>query len=123
MAHRHPREGRSGCPIASTLDLVGDRWTLVIVRDMVNGKARFAEFLASPERITTNVLTDRLGRMEQAGLTEKAPYQTRPTRFEYTLTQKGQALIPVLQEFCRWGNAFIPDTWIPPESFMNREVS
>ena len=49
------RPGRSGCPIASTLDLVGDRWTMVLVRDMLTGKARYAEFLASPARITTNV--------------------------------------------------------------------
>lgn len=111
-------EFRSGCPIASTLDLVGDRWTLVILRDMINGKARYSEFLDSPERITTNILADRLSKMEAAGLIRKSPYQQRPTRFAYTLTQKGRDLHPVVQAMCRWANRHIPDTWKPPASFM-----
>lgn len=113
---------RSGCPIASTLDLVGDRWSLVIVRDMVTGKKRFAEFLDSPERITTNVLTDRLALLERLGLIKKRAYQQRPRRFEYMLTEKGLGLLPVLQEMCRWANRHMPETWVPPESFMARRV-
>ncbi|WP_339746786.1 helix-turn-helix domain-containing protein [uncultured Maricaulis sp.] len=109
---------RSGCPIASTLDLVGDRWTLVILRDLINGKRRFTDFLTSPERITTNVLTDRLGQMEQAGLITRTAYQTRPPRFEYRLTAKGEGLLPVIQEMCRWANINMPSTWEAPESFM-----
>jgi DNA-binding HxlR family transcriptional regulator len=109
---------RSGCPIATTLDIVGDRWTLVLVRDLVNGKRRFSDFLASPERITTNVLTDRLASMEKAGLVTRMPYQERPKRYEYALTEKGEALLPVLQEMCRWANHFIPGTWVAPDSFM-----
>lgn len=116
------REPRSGCPIAGTLDIVGDRWTLVILRDMVNGKKRFSEFLDSPEKITTNVLTDRLERMAAAGLAKKVPYRLRPKRYEYVLTKKGVALLPVVQEMCRWANRFIPGTWIAPTSFMNRKV-
>lgn len=109
---------RSGCPIASTLDLVGDKWSLVIVRDMVTGKKRFGEFMASPEGIKTNILTNRLRRMEGAGLVERRAYQTKPPRFEYLLTERGNALLPVLQEMCRWANTHIHDTWIPPDSFM-----
>ena len=109
---------RSGCPIASTLDLVGDRWSLVIVRDLINGKRRYNEFLASPERIPTNILANRLKRMEAFGLVRKRPYQERPRRNEYLLTRKGSDLLTVLQAICRWGNAHIPDTWIPPASFM-----
>jgi len=109
---------RSGCPIASTLDIVGDRWTLVILRDMLTGKSKFSEFLASPEKITTNVLTDRLSLLERSGLAKKSAYQQRPLRHEYHLTKQGKALLPVLQELCKWGNKFITDTWIPPESFM-----
>ncbi|MEQ8398819.1 helix-turn-helix domain-containing protein [Thalassobaculum sp.] len=118
MSSAAKRTPRSGCPIATTLDIVGDRWTLVILRDMLNGKKRFAEFLASPERITTNVLTDRLAGMEVAGLVAKAPYQERPVRFEYTLTPMGRGLLPVLQDMCRWANRFRPETWVPPASFM-----
>lgn len=114
-------EHRSGCPVATTLDLVGDRWTLVILRDMLTGKSKFSQFLESPERITTNVLTDRLAQMEAAGLVEKTPYQTRPRRYAYTLTDKGRALHPVLRAMCRWANAHMPGTWTPPASFMEEE--
>lgn len=111
-------EFRSGCPIASTLDLIGDKWSLVLVRDMVTGKRRFAEFLDSPERITTNILTDRLKRMVSTGLVERIPYQERPRRFEYRLTEKGEKLLPVAQAMCRWANEHVPGTWVPPKSFM-----
>jgi DNA-binding HxlR family transcriptional regulator len=114
------RESRSGCPSASTLDIAGDRWTLVILRDLLTGKRRFSQFLASPEKITTNILTDRLAAMEDAGLVTRSAYQERPTRYEYALTRKGEALHPVLQEMCRWANAYIPGTWTPPASFMRK---
>ena len=114
---------RSDCPIATTLTFVGDRWTLVIARDMLNGKKRFSEFLDSPERITTNVLTDRLNRMEQGGLVQKSAYQTNPIRFEYELTEKGIALHPMIQDMCRWANKYEPQTWTPPKSFMSRRGS
>ena len=110
--------GRSGCPIATTLDFVGDKWSLVIVRDMVNGKARFGEFLESPEGIPTNILADRLKRMEGNGLISKKPYQERPRRFAYGLTEKGLSLLPVVQSMCLWANRHYPHTWTPPESFM-----
>jgi DNA-binding HxlR family transcriptional regulator len=113
---------RSGCPIATTLDLVGDRWSLVIVRDMVVGKTKFGEFLASPERVPTNILTARLQRMERTGLVAKQAYQSNPARYAYRLSEKGMALLPVLQDMCRWANAYVPGTWTPPESFMARRV-
>lgn len=116
------RPERSGCPIAGTLDLVGDRWSLVIVRDMLAGKKRFGEFLKSPEGITTNILASRLKRMEAAGLVAKQPYQNNPPRFEYRLTDEGRALLPVAQAMCRWANAHIPGTWTPPESFMAARI-
>lgn len=116
------RELRSGCPIATTLDIVGDRWTLVILRDLLTGKKRFSEFLTSPENVATNVLTNRLALMEQAGLVTKQAYQQRPKRYAYELTKKGEGLLPVLQEMCRWANLYFPDTWVPPESFMKRKV-
>jgi len=112
---------RSRCPIATTLDVAGDKWTFVIVRDMLTGKSRFGEFLASPEAIPTNILTERLKRMEKADLLVRRAYQSHPPRYEYHLSQKGRALLPILQEMCRWANAFIPDTWTPPKSFMSRK--
>ena len=118
MTSSPKRSPRSGCPIASTLDLVGDRWSLVIIRDMLMGKARFAEFLASPERITTNVLTDRLAALEGAGLIERHAYQQKPMRFEYRLTARGRALLPILQAMCLWAEQHLPDCWTPPRRFM-----
>jgi DNA-binding HxlR family transcriptional regulator len=113
---------RSGCPIASTLDVVGDKWSMVILRDLLTGKRKFGEFLRSPERITTNVLTDRLTRMEANGLIERRAYSERPPRFEYLLTDKGAGLLPALQEISRWANQHIPGTWQPPEMFMRMKV-
>ena len=109
---------RSPCPIASSLDLLGDKWTLVLVRDLVTRKRRYGEFLDSPEGIATNILAARLREMTAAGLIDKRPYQRRPLRHEYVLTARGRDLLPVLQAFCRWGNRHFPGSWIPPESFM-----
>jgi len=122
MARASKRESRSPCPIATTLDVLGDRWSLVIVRDMFIGKKRFAEFLDSPEAITTSVLTDRLMTLEAAGLVERQAYQERPTRYEYLLTANGRALLPVLQEICRWASKTMPGTWTPPERFMKMKL-
>lgn len=112
---------RSGCPIANTLDLVGDRWTLVIIRDMLNGKKRYSAFLDSPEGITTNILADRLSKLERSGLVSKTPYQDRPKRYEYELTEMGDALLPIVQEMCLWANEYIPGTWVAPKTFMTRK--
>jgi len=110
---------RSPCPIACSLDLIGDKWTMVILRDLLTGKSRYSQFLASPERITTNILAQRLERMEAEGLVTREPYQQRPLRHAYAVTEKGRALHPVLRELCRWGNAYIPGSWTPPDSFMD----
>ncbi|WP_339913360.1 helix-turn-helix domain-containing protein [uncultured Brevundimonas sp.] len=109
---------RSGCPIANTLEVVGDRWSLVIVRDLLNGKRHYGDFLTSPEGITTSVLAQRLVRLEAAGLVERRPYRSRPVRYDYILTAKGAALRPVLQAMCAWANIFIPGTWPAPDDFM-----
>jgi len=122
MVRKSKQEGRSQCPIASALALIGDRWTMVVLRDLFNSKARFSDFLTSPEKISTNVLADRLAMMEHCGLITATPYQQRPVRLEYALTEKGAGLLPVLQELCRWGNRHLPGTWVPPASFMEREA-
>ena len=93
---------------------------MVILRDLINGKTRYSQFRDSPEQISTNILADRLSMMEATGLITAKPYQKRPIRLRYELTEKGRSLLPVLQELCRWGNKYIPDTWVPPASFMER---
>ncbi len=102
---------RSPCPIACTLDLIGDRWTLLIIRDMMFfQKQRFEEFLESPEGISTNILASRLKSLEQLGLVEKLPYSNHSRRMNYQLTERGQNLRPVLQTMIDWGLKNIPDT-------------
>jgi DNA-binding HxlR family transcriptional regulator len=98
--------------------LVGDKWSLLLVRDMILGKRRFGEFLESPEGIPTNILADRLRRMEDVRLIKRRLYQSRPRRFEYLLTERGEGLWPVLQALSRFGKAHIPGTRVPPERFM-----
>lgn len=104
---------RSGCPVACALDVVGDRWTLLVVRDLLRGKKRFGELAASSERIPTNILADRLKRLERAGLVEAAPYSAHPPRFEYTLTPPGRELKPILSAVAAWGHARFPGTRAP----------
>jgi len=99
---------RSVCPITNTLDVVGDKWTLIIIRDLFLGKRLYQEFLSSPEGISTNILADRLQRLEKAGLIGKAAYQHSPTRYQYTLTEKGMDLKPVLEAMLRWAEKYIP---------------
>jgi len=112
---------RSPCPIASSLDLLGDKWTLVVVRDaLLFGKTRFADFLGSGERISTNLLADRLKRLECAGILERRQYQVRPPRYEYQVTQKGRELLPVLIELVKWANRHIPDTKKPPQWMVEK---
>lgn len=102
---------RSTCPITNLLDLVGDKWSLLIVRDMLFfDKHRYGDFLASDEGITTNILADRLKRLEAYGLIEKTPYQPNPVRYDYHLTEKGQALKPMIMEMVNWGLKYIPGT-------------
>ena len=101
---------RSICPVANTLDIVGDKWSLLIVRDLFAGKRTYREFQESPEGIPTNILAERLKRLELHGIIEKKPYQERPVRYAYELTKKGKALGPVLKETIKWGLKYIPGT-------------
>ena len=91
------------CPVARTLDLLGDRWTLLIVRDALLGRRRFDDFQRSLG-IARNILSDRLNRLVEAGIFERTPYQQRPERFEYTLTDKGQELRIALLALMHWGD-------------------
>ena len=104
---------RSSCPVACALDLLGDRWTLLLIRDLFAGKHRFGEFLASPEHIPTNILADRLKRLEAAGLVAPVAYSEHPPRYEYHLTESGRTLGPVVDALAVWGLAQFPGTRRP----------
>lgn len=109
---------RSGCPIVNSLDILGDKWTLVVLRDLHCGKKTYSDLANSPERIPTNRLAERLKRLESEGLILKTAYQKRPKRYEYLLTQKGTDVLPILQQLAKWGNKYVEGSWVPPEWFM-----
>ena len=107
MQHKHL--DRSACPIARSLELIGDRWTLLIVRDAFRGVRRFDDFRAELG-VAHNVLSDRLSRLTEAGVLERRRYQQRPDRYEYHLTQQGQDLWPVVMSLLFWGDRYLaPD--------------
>jgi DNA-binding HxlR family transcriptional regulator len=109
------RNRRSACPAACALDIAGDKWTLLVVRDLLRGRHTFKELLAGGEGIPTNILADRLRRMEEAGLIEASPYQDKPLRYRYGLTEKGLGLEAVLASLARWGKRHIRGTRVAPE--------
>lgn len=113
-----PHSQNSACPIARTLEILGDHWTLVILRDLFMGKSRFQEFLDSPEAIGASILTQRLKRLEKNGLVERSPYQTRPTRHQYHLTEAGVDTLPILQNLAGWALRHLPQVWQPPAGFF-----
>lgn len=97
------RSRRSRCPVACTLDVLGDKWTLLVVRDLMRGKRRYAEFQASPEGIPTNILAERLRRLVARGIIRGRRYSQHPPRVEYTLTAKGEDLRTLLRAMAEWG--------------------
>jgi DNA-binding HxlR family transcriptional regulator len=99
---------RSECPVAATLDIVGDKWSLLLVRDMRDGKRTYGEFAASAEAIPTNILANRLRRLEDAGIVVREAYQEHPPRYAYLLTEKGRDLGDVVRALVRWGKKHIP---------------
>ena len=107
---------RSDCPISFALDIFGDKWTLLIVRDlMFKGKARYGDFMESEEGIATNILADRLEMLECAGIIRKAPHPKNKTKYIYSLTQKGIDLLPALIEIVLWSARHDPKTAAPKD--------
>jgi len=105
---------RSHCPVANVLDLFGDKWTLLIVRDLVLGKARYGEFAQSMEGIPTNILANRLKRLEMAGVVAKKAYCNKPVRYQYELTGKGRDLVPMLDAMVAWAGKHVPGVKVFP---------
>jgi len=98
-------EFRSKCSISRTLELLGDKWTLLIVRDLMwHDKHTFQALEGSAEKIPTNILANRLRRLAEWGLVRREQYQDRPARFEYHLTEAGRRLEPTLIQIMRWGH-------------------
>jgi DNA-binding HxlR family transcriptional regulator len=94
------------CPVASSLDIVGDRWTLLIIRDLLRGKTRFADFRQSVEGIPPSVLSARLKLLEEQGIVRRRLYSDHPPRAEYLLTPKGHGLGVVVGALANWGEKY-----------------
>jgi DNA-binding HxlR family transcriptional regulator len=104
VASKSNAQRRSGCPVSISLELLGDRWSLLIVRDMmVRGASTFRQFQRSGEGISTNILADRLHKLEAAGIAASEPAPEDGRSSHYRLTEKGIALAPVLLELLIWG--------------------
>jgi DNA-binding HxlR family transcriptional regulator len=106
------------CSIAGTLEVVGDRWTLLVIREAFQGTRRFDDFLANLGLART-VLTDRLNRLVDEQILERVRYQRRPDRYEYRLTQKGLDLFPVIVALLAWGDRYVMGGR-PPLVFRHR---
>ncbi|MDP4795345.1 MAG: helix-turn-helix transcriptional regulator [Rhodospirillales bacterium] len=101
----------SGCLVAYGLDTFGDRWTLLILRDMVlYGMRRYGQFLSGEEKIATNILADRLKHLEQEGIVQRARDPENRRSYIYSLTDKGLDLVPMILEIIRWGGKYTPLT-------------
>jgi DNA-binding HxlR family transcriptional regulator len=104
MPRKPKAKRRSGCPVSVSLDVVGDRWSLLIIRDlMIRGYRTFKEFEESGEGIATNILTDRLRKLKSTGIITTQVDETDGRKVNYRLTQKGIDLAPVLLELLLWG--------------------
>ncbi len=101
---------RSPCPVACGLDLFGDKWTLLVIRDLMMGRCRFRDFASSPEGIPTNILSDRLARLLESGIVNRIPAADGTRRLAYELTEKGLALRPILKSIRDWGLKWEPGT-------------
>lgn len=115
---KHTQHRRSDCPINFALEMFGDPWSLLIIRDIVYfGKKTYGEFLASEEGMATNILASRLAHLEQQGILVKKLSEKDRRKEEYVLTEKGLDLIPVLVEMANWSAEYdahtaAPATWI-----------
>jgi DNA-binding HxlR family transcriptional regulator len=111
--------GEIRCSVARSLSVVGDRWTLLIVRDAFLGRCRFEDFQSSLG-ITRHLLTERLRKLEEHGILKRIAYQEKPTRYDYRLTEKGVDLYPILLSLVRWGDRWMAGGQGPPMLYRHR---
>jgi DNA-binding HxlR family transcriptional regulator len=108
------------CSVARALEVLGDRWTLLVLRDAFSRIRRFEDFQRSLG-VARNVLTDRLNRLVDEGILKRVPYQDRPVRFEYRLTEKGRSLWPVMMTLMQWGDRYYGEPEGPPVIVRHRD--
>lgn len=102
------------CSVARTLAVIGDRWTLLVLRDVFSGVRRFEHFQTNL-KLTRHLLADRLRKLEREGILRRVPYSERPPRYEYRLTDKGLDLYPIMISILKWGDTYTADGDLPVE--------
>ena len=102
------------CPVETTLTLIGDKWKVLILRDLMPGTKRFGELKKSVGNVSQKVLTAQLRTMEESGLVNRKVYAEVPPRVEYSLTEKGRSVVPILQSICQWAGVFYKDAGETP---------
>jgi DNA-binding HxlR family transcriptional regulator len=116
MPREKKPDRRSDCPVANALDLLGDRWSLLVVRDLAfKGLREFGQFLAAGEGISTNILAERLERLQCAGLIVRSDHPTDGKKYVYRLTEKGVDLVPTLIQLVLWGAKYTADHAAPAD--------
>lgn len=108
MSEQRTYVTQQDCPVARTLDVVGDRWTILILRDLSWGRRKFSALLESLAGISANLLSDRLKRLEESDMVERVFYSDHPPRAEYKLSAKGRAFVPVLIAMREYGEKWEP---------------
>ena len=101
---------RSICPVSAGLEIFGDRWTLLIIRDLFAGKTTYSEFISSPEKISTNILSSRLNWLEEQGIINSQEKSERTGKAIYKLTEKGSSLYPVVDAIANWSLTYVDGT-------------
>ncbi|MFM1895704.1 MAG: hypothetical protein RLZZ385_778 [Pseudomonadota bacterium] len=120
----HATAKRSLCPIATALDVFGDKWSLLLIRDIgLFRRHRYKEFLLGAEGIPTNILAARLKSLQASGIVRKRRYQAHPPRYEYHLTQAGEDLVPIIKSMARWSAQHVSGIRIPTQSPNNNPSS
>ncbi len=113
---RRPHRDKSQCPVAHALDILGDRWTLLVIRElMFMGKHEYKEFLQAPEGISTNILSDRLKKLQCAKVIDSVAHPDFKTRKFYYLTASGKDLIHVMVSLAAWADKNLDSVGLPPE--------
>lgn len=105
IGHDHDSCLEETCPVTRAVRVLGGKWTLLVVRDLLGGTRRFSELRASLAGISPNTLTDRLRSLEEHGLVDRTMYAEIPPRVEYSITPAGRALEPVIRALAEWGSA------------------
>ncbi len=97
----------SSCPVCRTAEIISGKWTLLVIRDLVDGPRRFCELERSLEGISPRTLSLRLRALEEQGIVERHTYPEVPPRVEYSLTEKGEALVPLIEDMRRYGREYL----------------